>query len=203
MPFDPTASVPLCLVSVSSDTMSEKELYDVACYELRNRLQSIPGVIAPAVYGGKLRRIIAQVDRERLESRGMSPMDVVRSLSEQSVFVPAGNIKVGDTDYQIFANAMPEKVDELDDVPVAVHDGHPVFMRDVASVQDSAQIQSNIVRINGRRQVYIPIYRQPGANTIENAARVGRLVRDFGFARRRGDRRSGALRTAAGPCATR
>ena len=167
MPFDPTASVPLCLVSVSSPTMSQKELYDVAYFELRNRLQSIPGVIAPAVFGGKLRRILAYVDREKLEARDMSPMDVVRALHKESVFIPAGNMKAGDTDYQIFANAMPEKVSELNDIPVAVRDGRVVFMRDVASVQDSSQIQSNIVRINGRQQVYIPIYRQPGANTID------------------------------------
>ena len=167
MPFDPTASVPLCLVSVSSPTMTEKELYDVAYFELRNRLQSIPGVIAPAVYGGKLRRILAYVDRNKLEARGLSPMDVVRALNKQSVFVPAGNMKAGETDYQIFANAMPAKVAELNDMPIATHNGSVVFMRDVASVQDSSQIQSNIVRINGRRQVYIPIYRQPGANTIE------------------------------------
>jgi len=167
MPFDPTASVPLCLVSVSSPTMTEKELYDVAYFELRNRLQSIPGVIAPAVYGGKLRRILAYVDRNKLEARGLSPMDVVRSLNKQSVFVPAGNMKAGETDYQIFANAMPATVAELNDMPIATHEGSVVFMRDVASVQDSSQIQSNIVRINGRRQVYIPIYRQPGANTIE------------------------------------
>jgi multidrug efflux pump subunit AcrB len=167
MPFDPTASVPLCLVSVSSPTMTEKELYDVAYFELRNRLQSIPGVIAPAVYGGKLRRILAYVDRNKLEARGLSPMDVVRALNKQSVFVPAGNMKAGETDYQIFANAMPATVAELNDMPIATHNGSVVFMRDVASVQDSSQIQSNIVRINGRRQVYIPIYRQPGANTIE------------------------------------
>jgi len=167
MPFDPTASVPLCLVSVSSPTMTEKQLYDVAYFELRNRLQSIPGVIAPAVYGGKLRRILAYVDREKLEARDLAPMDVVRALHEQSVFVPAGNMKAGDTDYQIFANAMPARVEELNDVPVTTVDDRVVFMRDVASVQDSSQIQSNIVRINGRRQVYIPIYRQPGANTIE------------------------------------
>ena len=167
MPFDPTASVPLCLVSVSSPTMDEKELYDIAYFELRNRLQSIQGVIAPAVYGGKLRRILAYVDRMRLEARGLGPMDVVRALKRQSVFIPAGNLKAGNLDYQIFANAMPAKVDELNDMPVAVRDGVPVMVRDVAEVRDSSQIQSNIVRINGRRQVYIPIYRQPGANTIE------------------------------------
>ena len=167
MPFDPTASVPLCLVSVSSPTMTEKELYDVAYFELRNRLQSIQGVIAPAVYGGKLRRILAYVDRTKLEARGLSPMDVVDALNEQSVFIPAGNMKAGDFDYHIFADAMPPQVEQLNGMPIAVRNGAPVLVGDVASVQDSSQIQSNVVRINGRRQVYIPIYRQPGANTIE------------------------------------
>ncbi|MFQ5876323.1 MAG: efflux RND transporter permease subunit [Acidobacteriota bacterium] len=167
MPFDPTASVPLCLVSVSSPTMDEKELYDIAYFELRNRLQSIRGVIAPAVYGGKLRRILAYVDRDKLEARGLSPMDVVQALKRQSVYIPAGNLKAGNFDYQIFANSMPPQVEELNDLPIAVRNGAPVLVRDVANVRDSSQIQTNVVRINGRRQVYIPIYRQPGANTIE------------------------------------
>ncbi|HIE72224.1 MAG TPA: efflux RND transporter permease subunit, partial [Planctomycetes bacterium] len=80
MPFDPTASVPLCLLSVSSPTMTEKELYDVAYYEMRNRLQAIQGVIAPAVYGGVLRRILAYVDRDKLEALNMSPLDIAKGL---------------------------------------------------------------------------------------------------------------------------
>ncbi|MCH8879853.1 MAG: efflux RND transporter permease subunit [Planctomycetes bacterium] len=163
MPFDPTASVPLCLVSVSSPTMTEKELYDIAYYELRNRLQSIQGVIAPAVYGGVLRRILAYVDPMELEARGLSPMDIVDTLGAQSVFIPTGNAKFGDIDYQIISNAMPVEVDLLNDMPIA----RDIYMRDVGEVKDSHQIQSNIVRINGGRKAYIPIYRQPGANTIE------------------------------------
>jgi len=193
MPFDPTASVPLCLVSVSSPTMSEKALYDVAYFELRNRLQSISGVIAPAVYGGKLRRILAYVDPDRLEARDLSPMDVVRALSKGSVFVPAGNLKAGDTDYQIFANAMPEKVSQLGDIPVANRNGRLIFMRDVAQVQDSAQIQTNIVRINGRRQVYIPIYRQPGANTIEIVDAIRHQLKRIGQRLREMDPRAKSL----------
>ena len=174
MPFDPAASVPLCLVSVSSPSMNEKELYDIAYFELRNRLQSIQGVIAPAVYGGKLRRILAYVDRMRLASRGLDPMDVVEALKRQSVFIPAGNLKAGNIDYQIFANSMPAAVEELNDMPIAVRNGTPVLVGDVADVQDSSQIQTNVVRINGRRQVYIPIYRQPGANTIEIVRSIDR-----------------------------
>ncbi|MCR4321617.1 MAG: efflux RND transporter permease subunit [Candidatus Brocadiaceae bacterium] len=167
MPFDPTASIPLCLLSISSPTMSEKELYDVAYFELRNRLQSISGVIAPAVYGGVLRRILAYVDRDELEARGLSPMDVVNALKRSNLMIPTGNAKFGMLDYQINSNAMVTEVAELNDVPIKVEKGATVFLRDVASAQDSYQIQTNIVRVNGKRQVYIPIYRQPGANTIQ------------------------------------
>jgi len=166
MPFDPTASVPLCLLSVSSPTMTEKELYDVAYYEMRNRLQAIQGVIAPAVYGGVLRRILAYVDRDKLHARNMSPMDVVRGLRDQNVFVPTGNAKIGETDYLILSNAMVQEITELNNAPLRVDEDGPVFLGDVAEMKDTNQIQSNIVRINGRRQVYIPVYRQPGANTL-------------------------------------
>lgn len=167
MPFDPTASIPLCLLSISSPTMSEKELYDVAYFELRNRLQSISGVIAPAVYGGVLRRVLAYVDRDELEARGLSPMDVVNALKRSNLMIPTGNAKFGVLDYQINSNAMVTEVAELNDIPIKVEKGATVFLRDVASAQDSYQIQTNIVRVNGKRQVYIPVYRQPGANTIQ------------------------------------
>lgn len=172
MPFDPTASVPLCLVVVSNPEMNEQELYDIAYYELRNKLQSIRGVIAPAVYGGKLRRILAYVEAEKLEAYGLSLMDVQAALREQNVLIPAGSIKIGQQDLQIFTNAIPEKIDELNNTPIRVVDGVPVLMRDVGEVKNASQIQSNIVRINGSRQVYIPIYRQPGANTIEIVDRI-------------------------------
>src|SRR5436309_1827398 len=80
MPFDPTASIPLCLIGVSSPEFDETKLYDVAYFDLRNRLQSISGVIAPAVYGGKLRRILAYVDRGMAQARGLSPLDVMRVI---------------------------------------------------------------------------------------------------------------------------
>ncbi|MBI5863109.1 MAG: efflux RND transporter permease subunit, partial [Planctomycetes bacterium] len=166
MPFDPTASVPLCLVSVSSPTMSEKELYDVAYFELRNRLQSIQGVISPAVYGGVLRRILAYVDRHELEARNLSPLDVAKSIQKQNIFVPTGNAKFGDIDYQIVSNAMVPKVSELNDIPIKTDGEAVVFMRDLGETKDSSAIQTNLVRVNGRKQVYIPVYRQPGANTI-------------------------------------
>src|SRR5207253_861143 len=82
MPFDPTASIPLCLISVSSPTFDETKLYDVAYFDLRNRLQSITGVIAPAVYGGRLRRILAYVDPLKAQARNLSPLDVINAVRD-------------------------------------------------------------------------------------------------------------------------
>src|SRR5213594_4420855 len=166
MPFDPTASVPLCLLAVSSETFDETKLYDVAYFDLRNRLQGISGVIAPAVYGGKLRRILAYVDREKAQSRGLSPLDVMRAIQGANTMIPTGDAKFGVLDYQINANGMIENVADMNRIPITLGSGPPVYVGDVAKVEDSNQIQQNIVHINGKRQVYIPIYRQPGANTI-------------------------------------
>ncbi len=176
MPFDPTASVPLCLVVVSNEQMDEQELYDIAYYELRNKLQSIQGVIAPAVYGGKLRRVLAYVDADRLEAHQISLMDVQRALLKQNVLIPAGSIKIGPQELQIFTNANVDAIDQLNDVPIKTVNGVPVKMKQVGKVVNSSQIQSNIVRVNGSRKAYIPIYRQPGANTIEIVKQIKRQL---------------------------
>jgi CzcA family heavy metal efflux pump len=175
MPFDPTASTPLCLLSVSSPTFDEAALYDIAYFDLRNRLQGITGVIAPAVYGGKLRRILAYLDPERLHARDLSLLDVQQGLKASNVFLPTGSARIGDLDYQVVSNAMPERARELGGFPIAAGgDGTPILLRDVGQVEDGAAIQTNLVRVDGRRQVYIPIYRQPGANTLEVVGEVRR-----------------------------
>jgi len=166
MPFDPTATIPLCLISVSSPQFDETKLYDVAYFDLRNRLQSITGVIAPAVYGGRLRRILAYVDPLKAQARNLSPLDVINAVRDFNVMIPTGNAKFGALDYQINTNGMVPTVAQLNDLPLRVGNGPPTYIRDVAKVEDSHQIQTNIVLVQGKRQVYIPIYRQPGANTI-------------------------------------
>src|SRR5216684_1523412 len=167
MPFDPTATIPLALISVSSPTFDETKLYDVAYFDLRNRLQSITGVIAPAVYGGRLRRILAYVDPLKAQARGLSPLDVIHAIQGANSMIPTGDAKFGAIDYQINANGMIEKVADMNRIPIRLGNSSPIYVGDVAKVEDSSQIQQNIVHINGKRQVYIPIYRQPGANTIE------------------------------------
>ncbi|MCH2211917.1 MAG: efflux RND transporter permease subunit [Fuerstiella sp.] len=173
MPFDPTASVPLCLVSVSNPDMTDAELYDVAYKNLRNNLQSISGVIAPAVNGGTLRRILAYVDPDKLVAHNLSIMEVHAALRRQNVLIPAGSAKIGDSEFYIYTNAIPDKVAKLNEAPVRIGPGgQPVLFKDIGEVRDTRQIQSNIVRVNGRPLVYVPVYRQPGSNTIEIVDRI-------------------------------
>ncbi len=173
MPFDPTASVPLCLVTVSNPDMTEKDLYDVAYKNLRNNLQSIYGVIAPAVYGGKLRRILAYVNPDKLRAYNLSIMDVHAALRRQNVLIPAGSAKIQDKEFYIYTNAIPDQVELLNDAPVKVGpNGEQIIFRDLGEVRDAAQIQTNKVRVNGRTLVYVPVYRQPGSNTIEIVDRI-------------------------------
>ncbi|MCC6981497.1 MAG: efflux RND transporter permease subunit [Candidatus Melainabacteria bacterium] len=167
MPYDPTATTPLALLAVSSDTMGESDVYDVAYFNIRNMLSGIKGVIAPAVYGGKLRRILVYVDPAKLVSRGLSPMDVVQALRKFNVFIPTGNAKFGTLDYQINANGLVPTVTEINEFPIKQVNGKYVLVKDIGVAKDTSAIQTNVVHINGKRQVYIPIYRQPGANTIE------------------------------------
>src|SRR5437870_356954 len=130
MPFDPTASIPLCLVAVSSPTYDETKLYDVAYFDLRNRLQGLTGVIAPAVYGGKLRRILAYVDRQKAQARGLAPLDVIHAIQAGNTFIPTGDAKFGNIDYQIAANGMVRKVADMSQIPITLGNGPPVYVGD-------------------------------------------------------------------------
>jgi multidrug efflux pump subunit AcrB len=167
MLFDPTATMPLCILRVYGDKFGEKELYDVAYFSIRNQLSGLPGVIAPAVFGGKLRRILLYLDRDKLVANGLAPLDVVKALRSFNLIIPTGNAKIGNLDYSVFLDSMVASVEELNDIPVKVHDGATVFVRDVARAKDSFAIQTNIAHINGKREVYIPIYRRPGANSVD------------------------------------
>jgi multidrug efflux pump subunit AcrB len=173
MPFDPTASVPLCLVSVSNPDMTDSELYDVAYKNLRNNLQSISGVIAPAVNGGTLRRILCYVEPDKLRAHGLTIREVHSALRRQNVLIPAGSAKIKDREFYIYTNAIPDRVADLNSAPITVGaQGEPILFSDIGEVKDTQQIQTNIVRVNGRTLVYVPVYRQPGANTIEIVDRI-------------------------------
>ncbi|MFT3879002.1 MAG: efflux RND transporter permease subunit [Gemmatales bacterium] len=167
LPFDPTSSTPVGIVALNSRSQSEAVLYDAGRYEIRNFIMASPGANAPIVYGGKLRTILAMLDREKLQARGLSPIDVMDALDRQNVFLPAGDAKIGGTDYALDSNSMYEIIERMGDIPVRSDSRGVVFLRDVATPRDTSLIQTNIVRVDGRRQVYIPVYRQQGASTLQ------------------------------------
>jgi multidrug efflux pump subunit AcrB len=164
--FDPTASMPVALLAVSSDSLNETQLYDIGYYEIRTILSGAPGTIVPAAYGGNLRRIMVYLDKDKLQARSLSPLDVVDSLNQHNIMIPTGDANIGDYDYAVTSNAMVPTVDDLNSIPIKWADGKPIFVRDVGKAEDAYAIQTNVVRVDGRRCVYLPIYRQPGANTI-------------------------------------
>src|SRR5437763_8235256 len=167
LPFDPTSTVPLCLVARDSrGKQSQAILYDVARYEVRNMIMASPGAVAPVVYGGTLRAVMAYLDRFKLQARGLSPLDVMKALDNFNVFLPTGDARIGGIDYAIDSNSMYYLVERMGDIPLRTEPGNATYLRDVATPKDASFIQTNVVRVNGARQVYIPVYRQLGASTL-------------------------------------
>ena len=178
MPYDPTATTPLALLAVSSDSLSEKELYDIAYFQLRNLLGSVPGIIAPAVYGGKLRRIYMYAYPDKLQAYHLSLTDVVAAVQKNNVMIPTGDVNIGNLNYSVNANGMLPKIDGFNNIVVKMEPGGaPVFLKDIGYAKDASAIQTNVVHINGKRQVYIPIFKRTGANTIASVEAVkGKLA---------------------------
>lgn len=165
--------------------LDEKESYDLAYFSVRNMLSGSPGVIAPAVFGGKLRRIYIYLDRIKLQAYGLSLMDVNEAVKRNNLMIPTGNAKIGGVDYMVDMENMVHAIGELNDIVIRVRDGRPIYVRDVGEVKDTSAIQTNVVRISrapnweSKRQVYIPIFRRPGSNTIEVVEGVKQRLPDF------------------------
>ncbi len=176
--FD-VSGLPVCEVTLSSDELSATELYDIANYTIREQLGNVPGVSAPPVYGGLVRQVQVYVDPEKLQPLGLSPMDVVRAVGESNVIVPTGIAKIGKTTYDVMSNAEFPTAKAFNDIPVATRNGVPVFVRDIGRAEDSNQIVTNIVRVDGRHSVYIPIAKQAGANTIKVVDAVKEAAKHF------------------------
>ncbi len=174
--FD-ASSLPVTLLTVSGESFGEAELRDQAQYNIRNQLATIAGASVPPPFGGKYRQIMVYVNREALQARGLTLMNVVHALNDANLIIPAGDAKIGLTDYFIYTNSMIENPDDINFVPVKIGGGQaPVLIRDIGHAEDAAQIQQNVVRINGQRSVYIPVLKQGNANTIAVVDGVRALI---------------------------
>ncbi len=166
------ANLPVILAAISGEGLSETELYKIGYYAVRNKMGGLEGVQIPHPFGGKFRQMMIYVDPGKLSSLGLGANDVVEALRKSNLVLAAGSVKLGDTEYQVHpVNTLPT-TDDIEAVPIAVRNGRPIFIRDVGYAKDDAALQYNIVRVNGKRSVYCPLLREPGANTIEVVNRI-------------------------------
>lgn len=165
LPFDPTAAVPLVLVAVNSNLSIEKT-YDIARYDVRNAVQAVPGAMAPTVMGGVQRQVVIYLDPKKLQQYNFSPLSVLQIFSQLNTFIPGGDIKIGNNDYQIISNGLVNDIDEMNNFPLRAENGVPIYLKDVGRATDAGQIQTNYVMIDGKQEVYVPVYRQPGGNSL-------------------------------------
>ena len=164
--FD-VSNIPVSYVTVSSNDLDERALYDLAYNTVAPQIEQIADVAAATVEGGKIRQININLDPALLNARSLSILDVVKSVKAANLILPSGDIKAGNLDYNVFTNNQFRTVDPIQDVIVKVNQqGSPVRVRDVGTVTDSSDIQTNIVRTDGTRAVYLRVNKQPIANTV-------------------------------------
>ena len=174
--FD-ASSLPVCLVALKGEGITEAQLRDIGHYKVRTQIAKIPGAAVPPPFGGKYRQIMVYVDPRKLNSHGLSPMDVVRAVNDANQIMPAGTIKMGPIDYPIYTNSQFRDLGGLLQLPIKTVGMSSVVVGDVGTVKDAAQIQYNIVRVDGQASVYQPVLRQGGdTNTIAVVNRVKKEV---------------------------
>ena len=161
------SSIPVALVPLSGSGLDESKLKDIGQNFVRNQLASVAGASVPQPFGGRWRQIMLYADPYKLEANQLSPMDVVRAVNDANVILPAGDVQIGRYDYNIYTNSMLKGADDIAQVPLKMVGQSPVRVGDVATPQDSFGLQYNIVRVDGQRAVYLPIFKQGGdSNTI-------------------------------------
>jgi HAE1 family hydrophobic/amphiphilic exporter-1 len=161
------SSLPVCLLTVDGQGLNETQLHDYLQFQIRNQIAGVPGATVPPPYGGKYRQIMVYVDPVKLQAHELSPMDVVRAMNESNLILPAGDVRLGPLDYNIYTNAQVPNAAALNRVPLKTEGQKSVFLSDVGNAVDGSYQQYNIVRVNGQKSVYAPILKQGGdTNTI-------------------------------------
>ena len=175
--FD-ASSLPVALVTVKGEGLTETQLHDYAQFQIRNQIAVVPGAEIPGVFGGIYRQIMVYVDPYKLASRQLSVMDVVGAVNDSNLILPAGDVKMGPFDYYVYSNSLVDNMDQLGKLPLKVKGNSWVTVNDVGKAEDAHQIQYNIVRVDGQRSAYIPIMKQGGdTNTIAVVDGVRQLIK--------------------------
>src|SRR5205809_639257 len=168
------STVPILQLALSG--LSESELNDAGLNFLRTQLVTVPGASIPYPYGGKQRQIMVDLDQRLLQSKGLSPADVVTALGQQNIVLPSGTAKIGEFEYDVAMNASPRTVAELNDLPVKVVGNSTIYLRDVAHVRDGFAPQTNVVRRDGSRGTLVTILKTGTASTLDVVAGIRALL---------------------------
>jgi len=166
LPFDPTGTLPLGILTVSNPQQGEATVKDLARVEVRNALGKVPGCVAPTVIGGKDRQVMLYLDPKKLEARGLAPVDVVRALDEGNLMATPGTAYFGEDQVALDTNVMMRDVQDFNDLPLRISPTQQIILSDIGHAEDASVIQKSRVRVNGRQQVFIPVYRQGGASSL-------------------------------------
>ncbi len=170
------STVPVIQIGLTSDTLSEQQLFDYGNYFIRTQLATVPGAATPFPYGGKQRVISVDINPTALQAKGLSAVDIVNAVNAQNLILPTGTAKLGTLEYNVEMNGSPQTVQELNDLPVKTVNGATIYMKDVAHVRDGFSPQTNIVLSNGQRGVLMSIYKTGTASTIDIVDRVKQML---------------------------
>lgn len=161
------SSQPVVLLTVQDPNLDETQLHDYLQYQVRNQIAGVPGATVPPPFGGKYRQLMIYVDPVKLQAHELSPMDVVRATNSSNLILPAGDVRMGPMDYNIYTNAQVPNAKSLNDIPVKTQGQQSVFVSDVGKAVDGSYLQYNIVRVDGQKSVYVGVQKQGGnTNTI-------------------------------------
>ena len=170
------SNAPVMQLALESEKLSEQQLFDLGVNFVRAGVATVQGAGVPYPYGGKQRQVMVDIDLERLYAWGLSPRDVINTVSAQNLTLPTGSIKMGGQDYPVLINSSPDSLEALNAIPVRTVRGKTVFLRDVANVRDGFSPQTSIVHANGKRAVVMPILKSAGASTLDVVARVREIL---------------------------
>jgi len=177
--FD-ASSLPVCLVTLKGEGLNETRLKDLAQFQVRNQIANVPGASVPQPFGGRYRQIMVYVDPLKLEAHQLSLMDVVHAVNDSNLILPAGDVRIGPKDYNIYANAQLPDAEEINRIPLKTVGKASVMVADVGEAKDSGTIQTNIVRIDGQQSVYIPVLKQGGdSNTITIVSGIKTAIKNL------------------------
>ena len=161
------SSVPIIQLALSSDSLSESQIFDLGNNIIRTALSTVQGASLPFPYGGKQRQVQVDLDPQALRAKGLSGTDVTAAIGSQNLILPAGTQKIGDLEYFVKLNASPTTIEEMNNLPIRTRDGGVVYIRDVAHVRDGYSPQTNIVRLEGKRAVLMSVLKTGNASTLD------------------------------------